>query len=165
MAMRTMIAITNGSRTCAPRKPLLFSERLRQLLARRQDCWPRCPQSDAGARGPQEDSAARSALCGSHPGGQASSLLFLPDNALLRGEASLASARPGDHAVLIQHGTAVNGTCYVSDPHRFVWTARTIFKAVSRYILGNTFIRKDACQMMNQTALVKWNCVTSTQAF
>ena len=82
-----------------------------------------------------------------------------------RGEASLASVRPGDHAVLIQHGTAVNGTCYVSDPHRFTWTARIIFIAVSRYILGNTFIRKDACQTMNQTALVKWNCVTSTQAF
>lgn len=130
--------------------------------------------SDAGARGPQEDSAARSALCGSRPGGQASSLLFLPDNALPAvlllhpqhgGEASLASARPGDHAVLIQHGTAVNGTCYASDPHRFTWTAHIIFKAVSRYILGNTFIRKDACQMMNQTALVKWNCVTSTRAF
>ena len=82
-----------------------------------------------------------------------------------RGEASLASARPGDHAVLIQHGTAVNGTCYPSDSRRFMWTARIILKAVSRYILGNTFIRKDACQMMNQTALVKWNFVTNTRAF
>lgn len=177
--MRKRTAITNGSCIFALRKPFLVSERLRQQLARRQDCGTKCPQQWCSDR----SMGAAGGLCSTAStvqrspwNGQVSSFLFLPDNALFSStgasptrpgwsQPGLRSPRWSCSADPARHGTAVNGTCYASDSRRFTWTARIILKAVSRHILGNTFIRKDACQMMNQTALVKWNFVTSTRAF
>lgn len=83
--MRKRTAITNGSCIFAPRKPFLVSERLRQQLARRQDCWTKYPQqwcSDRSMGTVGRLCSTVSTLQLSPWNGQVNSFLFLPDNAL-----------------------------------------------------------------------------------